>query len=115
MRGRAVVALEEVLRGDLPVAGELGLGALEEAQRVEVDARVGDPLRDAVEELVERSGVRVRVHEDQRPPGVELQRDEAELLLLDPALLVAPRRGDEAAVEAVRPGVVGALQRLAPP
>jgi hypothetical protein len=32
VRGRAVVALEEVLGGDLPVARELGLGALEESE-----------------------------------------------------------------------------------
>ena len=113
VRRRAVVALEEVLRGDLPVAGELRLRALQEPQCVQVDPRVGDPLRYPVEELVERTGVHVRVHEDQGAPRVELQRQEAELVFLDPALLVSARRGDEAAVEAVGPGVVGALQRLA--
>ena len=60
---------------------ELGLGALEEAERVEVDPRVRDPLGNLVEELVERRGLRVRVDEDERPPRVEPQRDEAELLL----------------------------------
>ena len=114
VRGRAVVALEEVLGGDLPVAVELGLRALEEAQRVEVDARVRDPLGNAVEVVLERLGVRVRVDEEERAPGLEPQRHEAELVLVDPAFLVAARRGDEAAVEAVRPGVVRALERLAP-
>ncbi len=114
MGSRAVVALEEVLGGDLPVAVELRLRALEEAQRVQVDAGVGDPLRDAVEELVERAGFGIRAHEDQRSPGADLQRDETELLLVDPALLVPARRGDEPAVEAVRPRVVRALERLSP-
>ena len=90
------------------------LGALEEAQRVEVDPRVRDPLGDAVEEVLERLGVRVRVDEEERAPRLEAQLHEAELLLVDPALLVPARRRDEAAVEAVRPRVVRALQRLAP-
>ena len=114
VRGRAVVALEEVLRGDLPVAVELGLRALEEAQRGEVDPRVRDPLGDAVEVVVERLCIRVRVDEEERPPGLEAERNEPELVLVDPALLVPARRGDEAAVEPVRPRVVRALERLAP-
>ena len=68
---RAVVALEEVLGGDLPVTVELGFGALEEAERVEVDPCVGDALGDAVEEVRQRVGVRVRVDEQERPPGLE--------------------------------------------
>ena len=58
MRDGAVVALEEVLGGDLPVACELGLRALQEAQRVEVQRRggAGAPqgvvdVLDGVEEL----------------------------------------------------------------
>ncbi len=115
VRGRAVVALEEVLGGDLPVAVELRLGALKEPQCVQVDARVGDALGDSVEEVLERPGVGIGVHEDQRAPGVDTQRDEAELLLVHAALLVPARGGDEAAVEAVRPRVVRALERLASP
>ena len=37
--------------------GEVGLGALEEPQRVDVDAGVRDPLGDVLEEIGERSGL----------------------------------------------------------
>ena len=55
--------------------------------------------------LTKRSGPHVSSWSGTRP----------ELLLRDPALPVPTRRRDEAAVEPVRPGVVRALQRLAPP
>src|SRR5581483_7500087 len=63
----------------------------------------------------ERLGARVEVDEDERPPRVDRGRDEAELRLREVRLLLAPRRGAEAAVEPVRPRVVRALQRLARP
>ena len=113
VRGRAVVALEEVLGGDLPVARELGLGALQEPQRVEVDSRVGDPLWDAAEEVGERpastsgftkiSGPHVSSCIGMRPSSS----------FVDPALVVSARRGDETTVEAVCPRVIRALERLA--
>src|SRR5687768_16582367 len=114
MGSRAVVALEVVLGSNLPVAVELGLGALEEAERLEIDSRVCDQLGDAVEIVLERISVRVRVYEEQRPPGGKPERDEAELLLRDAAFSVSARRRDQAAVQPVGPGVVGALERLAP-
>ena len=46
----------------------------------------GDPLGDVVEELLERRRVRVGVDEDERPPGLELQRDEAEVVRVDATL-----------------------------
>ena len=69
MRSRAVVALEEVLGGDLPVAGELGLRALQEAQRIEVEPGVGDHLRQAVEEVRERGRLAIGIDEDERAPA----------------------------------------------
>ena len=72
--------------------------------------RSGMPSRNSSSGAASASGLT----KSERPPGLELQRDEAELLLVDPALPVSARRGDEAAVEAVRPGVVRALERLAP-
>ena len=90
MRGRAVVALEEVFRTDLPVRGVLGLGSLEEAQRVDVDAGLRDAVGDAVQVLAERRGLRIRVDEEERAPGLESQLHEAELLLLDAALANDP-------------------------
>ena len=65
---------------------ELGLRALEETQRVEVDARLGDPLRDAVEVFFEWFCVGVRVDEEEPTPGLEPQRDEPELLQIPPSL-----------------------------
>ena len=112
MGGRAVVALEEVLRGDLPVAVELGLRPLEKAQRREVYPSIRYSLGDAVEVVVEWLCIRVWVDEEQRPPGLEAEGNEPELVLVDPALPVPARRSDEAAVEPVRPRVVGTLERL---
>jgi hypothetical protein len=71
VRGRAVVALEEVLGGDLPVALELGLGALEEAsasRSIPASAiRSGMPSRNSSSGAASGIGV----DEDERPPGVE--------------------------------------------
>ena len=113
MRGRAVVALEEVLRADLPVRLVLRLGPLKEAQGADVDAGLRDPVGDAVEELRERRGVGVRVDEEEGAPRLQPKRHEAELVGLDSAFAVRPRRREEAAVEPVRPRVVRALQRRA--
>jgi hypothetical protein len=110
-----VVALEEVLCADLPVRLGLRLRALEEAQRVDVDPGLGEPLRHVLEALGEWLGVRVRVHEDERPPGVHPQRDEAELVRVDAAFALRARRGEETPVEAVRPRVVRALEGRALP
>ena len=79
MRDRAVVALEEVLHADLPVRLELGLGAPDEAKRVDVDSGIGETLGNVVEMPGERSRVRVRVDEDERPPGLDAQSHEADL------------------------------------
>ena len=116
MGGRAVVALEEVLGARssscrrAPTRSAGGSGARRGRslrRRSAPGCRRGSPR------AARASGT--RVHEDQRAPRVELQLHEAELLLLDPTLLVAARSGDEPPVEPVRPRVVGALQRLAAP
>ena len=80
----------------------------------EVDPRVRYPLGDPVEVVVEWLRIRVRVDEEQRPPGLEAEGNEPELVLVDPALLVPARRSDEATVEPVRPRVVRTLERLTP-
>ena len=87
MRDLAVVALEEVLDNELPVAGELRLGPLEEAKRGDVDACGRDLLRHAVEEVLERGYVGVGAHEHERPPRAERKRYEPQLL----AVAVSPR------------------------
>ena len=50
-----------------------------------------------------------------RAPGVDLDRAQAESVAREVRLALGPRRGAERAVEPVRPRVVGALERLAPP
>src|SRR5438445_6215502 len=112
MRDGAVVALEEVLGADLPVRFVLEVRTREKAERVDVDAGFGDALRNLFEKVGERRCVEIRVDEDERAPGVELEGDEAEALL-DPAFAVRARCGDQLSVEGVGPRVVGALERLA--
>ncbi len=82
MCDRAVVALEEVLRADLPVRLVLGLRAGEKSEPVYVDSRRGDPLGDVLQRLPERRCLEIGVDEHERPPGLELQGDEPELLVL---------------------------------
>src|SRR5947208_7988780 len=53
------------------------------------------------------------VGEDERAPGADRDGNEAELVLRELRLLLAARRLAETAVEAVGPGVVRTLQRLA--
>ena len=75
MRDGAVVALEEVLDAHLPVARVLGrLGPRVEAQRVDVEATVGEEGRQLAERVGERLGVEGRVDEDERPPRVDGDR-----------------------------------------
>ena len=113
MRDLAVVALEEVLAHDLPVRLDLGLPAGVVDERVDVEPELRDLRGERAERLRERLRVGAGVGEDERAPGVDRDGNEAELVLREVRLLVAARRRAEAAVEAVRPGVVRALQRLA--
>ena len=106
----AVVALEEVLGRDLPVGVQLRLGALEEAESVEVDARSLDHLGHVSEVCRERAGFGIRVDEDQRPPGIEGELNESQPFGVVPALARKSRRCDELAVESVRPCVIRALE-----
>ena len=110
----AVVALEEVLAADLPVGRVLGVRALEEAERVELEPGRGDELRQLAERLGERRRLGIRVDEDERPPGVDRAGRRPSSAASKLGLAVGARRRAERAVELVRPGVVGALERLAP-
>ena len=75
MRNGAVVALEEVLAGDLPVRVELELRAEVEFQRVDVEdfCELGGHI---AERLREWSRVGIGVHEDERAPRVGLDLSE---------------------------------------
>ena len=110
----AVVALEVVLDADLPVRLVLALGPLVEDERVDVDPALGDESRQVAEVLGEAAGRRVGIDEDERPPGVDRDGDEAERLPVEAGLAVAARCRAQRPVEVVRPRVVRALQRLAP-
>ena len=56
MCDRAVVALEVVLRADLPVRLVLGLGPLTEGERVDIDAVGGEQCRQLAQMLLDLSG-----------------------------------------------------------
>ena len=110
----AVVALEVVLDADLPVRVVLPLRPLMEGERVDVEPAFRHAPREVAEVLLERSRALVGIDEDERPPGVDEDGDEAEAFPVEAGLAVRPRRTPQRSVELVRPGVVRALQRLAP-
>ena len=64
---------------------------------------------------LERVGLEVDVHEDERPPRVHLDGEERVVVGVEAGLALGARRLEQAAVEPVRPRVVGTLQRLAVP
>ena len=107
MRDRAVVALEKVLAGDLPVRSQLVLGAMVEAERGDV----GQQLREAPESLGEWRRAGIGVHEYERAPGVDRERKEREAGCVEAGLPVGPRRRPEFPIQSIRPGVIRALQR----
>src|SRR6266508_1048523 len=109
VRDRAVVALEVVLAGDLPVRRELVLVARMEDEPVDGD-EVGQPA----ECRRERRRALVGVDEQERAPCLEAKRQEGELGRVEAGLALRAGRGPKGAVEAVRPGVIRALDgRLA--
>ena len=85
-----------------------------ESERVDVEAAVGEARREVAEVVGERSRVAVGVDEDERAPGVDGDGHEAERRQVEARLAVGARRAAQRAVQPVRPGVVGALDRLAP-
>ncbi len=110
----AVVALEVVLDADLPVRLVLALRPLVEDERVDVDPALGDEPRQVAQVLGEAAGRGVGIDEDERPPGVDRDGDEAERVPVESRLAVPAWCRAQRPVEVVRPRVVGALQRLAP-
>src|SRR5438874_13087084 len=112
MRDGAVVALEEVLAGDLPVRLELEFGAEPELECVDVDD-LAESRRHVAEGLGKRAGADVGVDEDERAPAVDRDRLQRELAEVEAGLTVGARRRAQRAVQPVRPGVVWTLQRLA--
>ena len=111
MRDRAVVALEEVLAGDLPVRVELELGAETEFKDVHVED-LRQLRRHVAQRIRKGHGLRIRVDEDERAPRVDLDLLQPELVGVEAGLAIRARRSPQPAVEAVRPRVVGTLERL---
>ncbi len=113
VRSGAVVALEVVLEGDLPVRldGPLVVGVV--AERREVEPAAADDLGQRAERLGERRRPGVRVDEDEGPPRVDGDREQREVRGVEAVLALRARGLPQGAVELVGPGVVGALQRLA--
>ena len=112
--GRAVVALEVVLDGDLPVALELVLAPVAEAERAEVHPRGVDVRRGRAERLLERRSLGGRVDEDERAPGLDGELEQADPVLVEAGLPVCTRRRPQFSVEVVCPRVIVALQGLPP-
>ena len=110
---RAVVALEVVLDGHLPVGlervGRVGM----EDERIDVDAAGADQLGELAEGVGERTGLGVGVDEDEGPPGLDARASQAELGAVERRVAVGARRRPQLAVEPVGPGVVVALERAA--
>ena len=116
MSDRAVVALEVVLDPDLPVHRvHAPVDALTKAQPVEIDAGIRQGGGQPAEHVRRADHLRVRVHEDERSPDIDLNRQQRILVEVEPRLAVGPGRRSQAPVETVRPGVVGTLERLAAP
>src|SRR5438132_92937 len=87
----AVVTLEEVLAGDLPVCAQLEFAPEAELERLDVK-----DLRELRGNIVERVGewgrVRVGIDEDERPPRLDLDRREPQLVRLEARLPARARR-----------------------
>jgi hypothetical protein len=113
VRDRAVVALEVVLDTDLPVRRVLGVDAVVEAERLDVDA-AGAELRRHLADVVGEGRIRCRVDEDERPPRLDRDRHEPKPLEREPRLALRPRCGAQRPAQVVRPRVVGTLQALTP-
>jgi hypothetical protein len=108
---RDVIALQVVIDVDLPVAGD----------GVILAPAPGHPLRgqrarlvgDGAQESLQRPGGGVQVDEDERPPGGDPHRHQAEGRAVEVLDAVELGRGQQAAVKGVGPAVVVALERLA--
>src|SRR5262249_41197716 len=90
MRNGAVVALEEVLAGDLPIRIDLELRAEAELEGIDVE-HLGDLRRHWTQRVRKRRRVHVPIHEHKRPPGVERELDERQLFLFEAELALRSR------------------------
>src|ERR1700683_4232663 len=111
MNSLDVVRLRKALGDDLPVALDRGDGRRDRVELGEVHP--GRVVDDSLEELSERRGGEVEIHEDERSPGVDLHAEQAEVLVAEPG--TEPLAGGhfaEGALEVPGPVVVGAAEVL---
>ena len=111
MRDRDVVALEIVVDVDLPVGGQRVVAALERHQLGEAEAGRLDLGRDLAQELGERRRAGVEVHERHRRELFDARLAQPHLLRPEALDALHLARLEQAAVEAVGPTVVAALER----
>jgi hypothetical protein len=74
--------------------------------------RVGGALRHSFERLVQRPRVGIRIDQDERPPGVDRDRQQREAGRIERRLALRARSTPERPVELVGPSVVRTLQGL---
>ena len=113
VRGRAVVALEEVLHHDLPVRLDRPLVVRVEANGVDVEPARGDDRRQVAERRCS-GGASGSGFTNTNGPQVSTETGASERPgRVEPRLALGSRRPSKRAVEVVRPRVVRALQRFA--
>ena len=86
VRGRTVVALEEVLHHDLPVRLDRPFVVRVEAHSVEIDPARSHDRGKVSERLLERGRRRVGIHEDERSPRTDGHGKERETRRVEPWL-----------------------------
>jgi hypothetical protein len=92
VRDLAVVALEVVLAADLPVRLVRGARAVQEAERLDVETRLGDEGGQVAERVRQGRRLGIGADEHERAPDVDLCRQQAELRAVEALLAVRPRR-----------------------
>ena len=111
MADRHVVALEEVVDRVLPVDGKHGRSRLVAHEPLGAIGR--EPLRERAERGLERLGLGREVREHEPGGDADVHGPEAVLVAVEPGEAGLLGHGKEPAVEAVRPAVVRAADRLA--
>ncbi len=85
-----------------------------EAEGIDVEAAVGEPRRQVAQVVGERRRLGIGVDEDERPPRSDGDRHEGQRRAVEARFAVRAWRAPQRSVEAVRPCVVRALDRLPP-
>src|ERR1035441_6939953 len=108
--GHVISAVEVIIDVDLPVAMYVVAPPVEVVQLADSEGR--NALGEAAEELLQRRGLRVEVHEHKALPGFDLDGNQTVLRAIKVLHAIGLRHALERAVEAVFPSVVRTLQNL---